>query len=57
MGNYMLVIHFRPYFNPSAGFDWEPRYFRWRWVAWLYANWMLVTAECATCATIYRRET
>jgi hypothetical protein len=50
------VIHFRPFFNPSADFDWEPRYFRWLWLAWLYGQAMLMISDAATSATIYRRE-
>lgn len=52
---YMLVIHFRPMYNPTADFDWEPRFFRWYWTAWLYGNWMLMIAGAATNATIYRK--
>lgn len=55
MKNYKVVVAHRPFFAPSTGFEWEPRYFRWEFVAWIFGLWMYATQPCATDVTVYRR--
>lgn len=52
---YKVIRSFRPMYNPSAWFDWDPVYYEWKIVAWAMAFWFAITHPQVTDVAVYRR--